>query len=74
MKRLFALAALALPLAGCQTPQLEAVFKDLQTCDRDYNVALGSGGAGLSGPSFTATGHIQCKAQPAQPAGTPPSP
>ena len=52
-----AVSVSVLPLGGCNTvfgnaDNMKVFLSDLQTCDRDYTVALGTGGSGLSGPSF----------------------
>lgn len=62
--------ASSLGLGGCaqvfgSTENMKVFLSDLQTCDRDYTVAMGTGGAGLSGPSFNGSAHISCKAQKA---------
>lgn len=70
MKPLFIVAAIAacVGLSGCNTvfgngDNFKAFLGDLQTCDRDYTVAMGSGGSGLSGPSLNGSAHISCKAK-----------
>lgn len=69
MKRALVLGtvcAAALMLSGCNTvfgntDNMKAFLSDLQTCERHYNVAVGTGGSGLSGPSFNGSATIDCK-------------
>lgn len=60
---LIAMVPVALSLSACGTTEnanLKLLLSDLQTCHRAYTVAVGTGGAGLSGPSATATANINC--------------
>lgn len=70
MNRLFILAAAAstLSLGGCNAilgqGNLQPFLNDLQTCDRDYQVAFG-------GPSINGSAHITCHAKGAVVATSP---
>ena len=71
MKRLLivpALGAVALSLGGCNTvfggsQNFQAFLNDIQTCDREYQVAFGGGV-----PSVNGSAHVTCKGKTAAPA------
>lgn len=68
---LLALYGLLIGCASIPQPAMDAILKDLQGCDRQYNLSTG-GGAGL--PTAQFSGSINCKAQPPTVAPQPPPP
>lgn len=52
---------LALTLAGCATPDRQAVLQNLQGCERHYNGVVSGG---LAGPGFSGSVRIDCVPAP----------